>query len=81
MAATARTEVGFQTMEEYMRQRHNMVAQYIPTQSLLDLCGGSERAMKEHIGVCWREQGGINIAGAREGKETAEATEEERGKY
>ena len=42
--ATAREEAGFLTMEEYIRRRQDTVTQYIATQSLLDLCEGSERA-------------------------------------
>ena len=67
-------------MEEYMRRQQNMVAQYIPTRSLLELCGGSERALGEQMGVQWWEQVGINISGARVVKATAAASEEEAGK-
>ena len=41
LAARARDEAGFQTMEEYIWRRYNTVAQYIVTKSLLDLCEGS----------------------------------------
>ena len=37
-AAITRYEAGFQTMEEYIRKLQNAGAQYIATQSLLDLC-------------------------------------------
>ena len=37
---TAREEAGFLKMEECIRRHQNTVAQYIATQSLLDLCGG-----------------------------------------
>ena len=42
-AATAREEEGILMMEEYIRRRQNMLAQYIYTRSLLDLCEGLER--------------------------------------
>ena len=62
-----------------MRRRQNMVAQYIPTRSLLDLCGGSEMALGGQMGVWWWDQAGINIAGAREVKARAAEAEEEGG--
>ena len=37
LAATAREEAGFQTMEEYIWRRHNTFVQYIATQFLPDL--------------------------------------------
>ena len=39
-AETAREAAGFLTMEEYVWQCQNTVAQYIATKSLLDLCEG-----------------------------------------
>ena len=41
LAATAREEAGFLTMEEYIRRHQNTVAQYIATRKMLDLCEGS----------------------------------------
>ena len=61
-------------MEEYIRRRHNMSAQYIATQSLLDLCEGSERAPGARVGMWWWEQAGIDLAGAQEAA-AAEAAE------
>ena len=40
LAAVATVAAGFLKMEEYVRRRQNTVAQYIATQSLLDLCEG-----------------------------------------
>ena len=48
-----------------------MVAQYIATRSLLDLCEGLGRAPGARVGMRWREQAGLNIAGAREVAEVA----------
>ena len=56
-------EEGFLMMEEYIRQRHNTVVQYIATRSLLDLCEGSERSPGEQVGMRWCEQVGLNLAG------------------
>ena len=43
-------------MEEYIKWRHNTVAQYIATRLLLDLCEGSERDMGAQAGMMWLEQ-------------------------
>ena len=53
LEATAREESGFQTIEEYIQRRHNMVVQYIATQSLTDLCKGIERSPGERVVVQW----------------------------
>ena len=41
----------FEPMETYIRQRHNTVAQYISTQSLLDLCEATERKQGARVGM------------------------------
>ena len=38
-------------MEQYIRQQQNTVAQYIATQSLLNLCEGSEIAPGARVGM------------------------------
>ena len=43
-AAMAGEEAGVLVVEEYIRCCQNMVAHYIATRSLLDLCGELERA-------------------------------------
>ena len=75
MSATEKEGAGFQTMEEYIWKQQNTVAQYIATQSLLDLFEGSERAPGAWVGMQWWDQEGINMAGAREA--TASAAEAE----
>ena len=40
LVTTVRVDAGLQTMEEYIQQRQNTVAQYIATESLLYLCEG-----------------------------------------
>ena len=52
----AREEVGFLTMEEYIRRQKNTAAQYIDTRSLLDLCEGSERDLGARLGMRWWEK-------------------------
>ena len=64
--AAAREAVGFLTMEEYVRRLHNTVAHYIATQSLLDLCEGSERDPGAQVRIWWWEQDLIGLEGARE---------------
>ena len=78
MAATAREEARFQTMDEYIRQRQNMVSHYIDTQSIIDLCEGLERAPGERAGMQWWEvgAGGHHLAGAREAAEEAVTKED-----
>ena len=52
-AATAREYAGFLKMKDYIWRRQNTVAQYIATQSLLDLHEGSERVPGALVGVQW----------------------------
>ena len=56
-----------------------MVTQYIATQSLLDLCEGSERAPGAWVGMQWWYKSGINMAGAREAATSAAVEEKDRG--
>ena len=64
--ATAQEEAEFLTMEDYIWRIQKMVAQYIDTQSLLDLCEGSERAPGVRVGMrCW-EQVVLDLDGAQE---------------
>ena len=66
LAAAAREKAGFVTTEEYIRRHQNTVAQYIATQSLLDLCEGLESAPGAQVGMRWWEQAVLYLAGARE---------------
>ena len=71
LVETAREEAEFLTMEEYIRRRQNIVAQYIATWSLLYLFEGTERASGAQLGMWWWEQAGLNLAGAREAEAAA----------
>ena len=42
-SAAVRKEAGFEAIGEYIWRRHNMVAQFIATRSILDLCEETER--------------------------------------
>ena len=76
LAAMERETAGFLTMKEYVRWCQNTAAQYIATQSLLDLCEVSVRAPGEQVGMRWWEKAGIELAGERE---VAAAVLEEEG--
>ena len=52
-SAAARAEAGFDAMEEYIWKIQNMIAQYIVTQSLLDLCEAMERTPGVRVGMQW----------------------------
>ena len=53
-------------MEEYIWRRQNTVAQFIATQSLLDLCGETERTPGSRVGMQWRKQEEVDLTGARD---------------
>ena len=75
-AEATRAEAGFETMEAYIWQRHNTVAQYIATRSLLDLCNATERMQGARVVIWWWEQAGIDMTGERETTETAAEVDE-----
>ena len=62
----ARAEAGFEPMETYIQRRQNPVTQYISPRFLMYLCEESERKQGARVEVWWREQAGIDLAGARE---------------
>ena len=72
LASEAREESGFEVMEEYSWRRQKTVAQFIDTQSILDLCEETERTPGARVGVWWWEQAVFDLAGARETTESAE---------
>ena len=66
MAATAREEVVFEAMEEYIWRRYNAVAQFIATRSLMELCEDTEKKTGARVGMQWWEQAGLDLGGERE---------------
>ena len=76
LAETARGEAGFWTIEKYIRRQQNIVAQYIFTRLMLDLCEGLEMAPGPRVGMQWWEKGVIDLVGAQEA--AVVAAEEER---
>ena len=74
----AREEARLHTMEDYIWRRHNTIAQYIATRSLLDLYEGTYRAPGERVGMRWWDQAGINMVGARESTAATVEAEEDK---
>ena len=73
-------EAGFQEVETYISRRQNIIAQYIPTRNIMDLC----LAKKRRPGPRWWEQEGLDLEGMQkaareaehpEGKEETDGTE------
>ena len=56
----AMKESGFQEIRTSINNRQNMVAQYIATQPLLDLCEGTKQIGGARVGMRWWDQKGIN---------------------
>ena len=54
-------EVGLEYMETYISRRQNMVAQFIVTSPILDLCLEAERRMGVHVVEQWWDQVGIYL--------------------
>ena len=48
-----------------------MVAQYIVTQPIMDLCEAAERKRGGRVGILWWEQAGLDLEEARETAATA----------
>ena len=81
LAAAAREEAGFEEMEEYIQRRQNMVAQFIATRLLLDMCKYTERTPGAQVEVRRWEKEVIYLAEARETEMlAAEAYKYGRGK-
>ena len=66
LAAAAREEAEFLTMEEYIRRRQNTFTKYTATQSLIYLCEVLERDPGSRLGMWWWEQVEIDLPGAQE---------------
>ena len=53
LVKAARKKAGFETMETYIRRRQNVVACYIATQSLLDICEAMKSKQGAWMGMQW----------------------------
>ena len=58
-------ESGFEEKGDYALKRHNMVAEYIATHPILDLCEEAVQRPGAWVSRRWWEQEGIDLAGAR----------------
>ena len=67
--ADAMGEAGMEELETYIARRQNMVAQYIATRPILDLCPEAERCPGARVAKRWWEQEGLSLAGAQEAAE------------
>ena len=70
-------EAGFEMMEAYIRRNQNMVAQYIGTQSLMELCEATDRNQGARVEMRWWEQAGIDMRGKMETALVAEESDED----
>ena len=59
-------EAGFEGIIKSVTKRHNMVAQYIATQPILDLCERATHRPGVRVFRRWWEQAGINLEGGKE---------------
>ena len=64
-------EAGLEGIGKYIIRSQNMVAQYIATRLILDLCEQSARMPGSRVSRRWWEQAGIDLEGAK--KRAAEA--------
>ena len=54
-------EAGFKGIGTYVTRRQNMVAQYIATRPILDLCERSAQRPGERVYRRWWEQDGLDL--------------------
>ena len=66
------TMVGLEEMGVYIARRHNTVAQYIPTHTIMDSCLAAERKLGMRLSRQWWEQIVLDILGIRAGYSAAE---------
>ena len=64
-------ESGFEGIRKSVTRRQNMVAQYIATRPILDLCERSTRRLGSRVSLRWWDQDGIDLEEAN--KRAAEA--------
>ena len=62
-------EAGLEELETYISRSQNPVAQYIATQTILDLCLEVEKHPRVWVAKWWWDQEGLSLEGAREDAE------------
>ena len=69
-------EVGFEDMGVYVTRRHNVVAQYIAMQPILDICEQYVWRTGAWVSRRWWDQEGLDLEGAKERAEEESDGEE-----
>ena len=67
-------EAGFEGIGKYITRRQNVVAQYIATRPIMDLCERSDRRPGGRVYRRWWEQAGLDLEVAKK-KAAAAAAE------
>ena len=62
-------EAGFEGIRKSIMRRQNIVAQYVATQPIMDLCERSDRRPGVRVSRRWWEQDGIDLEGAKKGQQ------------
>ena len=65
MLAEEMAEAGFEDIGTYVTRRQHTVAQYIVTQTILDLCERSARRPVAWVYCQWWDQEGLDLEGAK----------------
>ena len=74
-------EAGLQEVNTYVSRRQNIVAQYIATMTIMNLCLAAKQRPGPRVEIRWWEQEGLDLEGMRttsweaEEKEGAEDTD------
>ena len=71
----AMVEAGLQEVETYDSCRQNMVAQFILTRLIMNLCLAAEWRQGPRMSKRWWEQDGVNVEGVRTADWEAERTD------
>ena len=71
-------EAVFEDMETYISRRNNIVAQFIATRSILDVCLGMDRHPGVRVAKWWWYQERIDPVGVREEAATGKREEADR---
>ena len=58
-------EVGLHKVETYISRRHNTVAQFIASGTIMYLCLAAEWRLVPRVSMPWWEQDGVNVEGMK----------------
>ena len=65
---------GLQEMEIYISRRHNTVAKFLATRTIMDLCLAAQRRPGSRLSKRWWDQDGLDLEGMRTADQEAEYT-------